>query len=244
MGAQPRLSQQRLLGKKLDSTLFLVVNRIYRILWIQDHRRRPEPLKIPVEFFTTRLLRRVRESIREYALEDPPNLDIDWECRVFRPIIATLDLTGIMDVCETDAEYILLLSTTLALGFELLLLAGNSKAARLRTFLARAFEEFFVEPDICVAVENVLEVEQGRLAKAFVNVQVVRAIQHARGLLPDNELCTAAWKKQLTSQKPECILDGALCKDGKGCMSRSLTSRRRMSSVEKRGLTKMHYSKS
>ena len=113
MGAQPYLSQQRLLGKKLDSTLFLVINRIYRVLWIQDHRCRPEPPKIPVKFFTTRLLRRVRESIRECALEDPPNLDIDWECRVLRPVIATLDLTGIMDVCETDAEYILLLSTTL-----------------------------------------------------------------------------------------------------------------------------------
>lgn len=218
MRTQPRLLQQRILGNNMDSTLFIVIRRIHRLLWMKHHRHSPKPPKSSIKSCTIRLISHVRENVHESTPESPPNLSIDWESRVFGPTIATLYLTDVVHICEADAQYKLLLSTLLAL----------------------AFEEYFVEPDIWVVVENMLRIEQKRLAKAGVNVKVLRATQCVRGLLPDIELCAAAWKMQLTSHKPRPRLEAVVYADGKDCISRPLASRRRMRGMATKESTDTH----
>lgn len=200
MHAQSRLLQPPLHAHTLDLTLFTVVSKIHDSLIVQSNRRSILSSKSHLMSFTARLLKRVRADIHESTLGIPLDSNISWEACVFRPIIATLDITYIWDVCIGDAEYILLLSTILALAFELLLLAGKSNAGRIRTFLTRAFNEYFAEPAICRTVGMTLETERRRLAEKFVDVGVLRTIQHVRGLLPDIDFCTAAWKTQMNSQ--------------------------------------------
>jgi hypothetical protein len=90
----------------------------------------------------------------------------------------------------------------LILAYELLMMASKSTAPKKRSFLARAFAEYFVEPEICCQIAKALEAERKRLAEGLAGMKVLRVIQDMGGLLPSIELCTVAWDMEGAQRRP------------------------------------------
>jgi hypothetical protein len=139
------------------------------------------------------------------AIHAPVSLEsVEWDTRVFKPIIATFDISEDLGVCVEDAEYIFLVTATLWLAYELLTACGKDKTPKIRTFLIFTFGDVFVEPEICSEVLEVLEAERKRLAEACATMRTLRAVSDVRMLIPDLEACTAAWDAsmiQITSRR-------------------------------------------
>jgi hypothetical protein len=60
-------------------------------------------------------------------------------------------------------------------------------------FVALVLDEYLVEREVCVAVDNMLEAESVRLEEGCADAVTLRAIEAARQLLPDHVSCVAAW---------------------------------------------------
>jgi hypothetical protein len=170
-----------------------ITNGIHRTLIEKSYPWIPDVCSSALVGFGERILERIEREVTLVLLEAGFDPRIDWNSRVFRPIIATFDIVEELGVCPEDSEYMLLLVTALLLAFELLLLTGRDKAKRTRTFLVRAFEDIFVEPEICRTVGDVLDIELSRLARMNADTKVLKAIQGVRVLLPAIATCTATW---------------------------------------------------
>ncbi|KAF1829025.1 hypothetical protein BDW02DRAFT_510938, partial [Decorospora gaudefroyi] len=159
----------------LDLNPVTIIVSLHKALKSTAYEPRSDPDPGALESLSSRLQKRVQSDIRAIARGSSLDPKIDWEASVFKPIIATFDLTEDLHVCKADAEYIFLLAVTLLLAYELLILSGKSKARRLRSFLARAFKEYFVEPEVCSRLSKVLGAERRRLAEGLADMKVVKA---------------------------------------------------------------------
>jgi hypothetical protein len=178
---------------KIAFSSMAITSGIHRTLIEKSYPWIPDVCSSALVGFGERILERIEREVTLVLLEAGFNPRIDWDSRVFGPIIATFDIVEELGVCPEDSEYMLLLVTALLLAFELLLLAGRDKAKRTRIFLVRAFEDIFVEPEICRTVGDVLDIERARLARMNADIKVLKAIQGVRVLLPAIATCTAAW---------------------------------------------------
>ncbi|KAG9189907.1 hypothetical protein G6011_06775 [Alternaria panax] len=172
-----------------------IVCGIHSALVEKSYPQRPNVRPSILEAFGERLRERVQREVAAVLLGNDLDPRTDWESRVFRPIIAAFDIFEELRVNRGDSEYIFLLVTTLLLAFELLLLAGRdyARAEKAHTFLAQTFQYIFVEPEICRKVVDVLGVERARLIRIDAGMDVLRAIQGVRMLIPDDTTCTATW---------------------------------------------------
>jgi hypothetical protein len=179
----------------LELCIFTIVSRIHSVLAVKSDEASFKVLESSLQYFTSMLLDQVKARILELNPEGYLDPMTDWDTQLLRPIVADFDLSETLGTWE-EAEYILLLSTVLMLAYELLLLAGKSKAPRMRSFLSLAFRDYFVEPKVFWAIEITLETERVRLAREGADMAVLRAIHSIRVLLPYIDLCTVAWEKR------------------------------------------------
>jgi hypothetical protein len=176
----------------LDLSPLAVVHSIYSALVAKSYHGVSSTHTTALDGFSDRLLKQVQREVRAVSRRSYLDNKIDWEVQVFKPIIATFEIQDDLGIYRGDAEYVFLLATVLMLAYELLLMASKSTAPKTRSFLARAFAEYFVEPEICCQVAEVLEAERKRLAEGLADMKVLRAVQDMGGLLPSTELYTAA----------------------------------------------------
>jgi hypothetical protein len=164
-----------------------------------------------LETFSDRLLRRIQSDMTD-AIQVPMTLDsIEWDTRIFKPLVATFEIHEELGVCVEDAEYIFLIMGTLWLAYELLTACGKDKSPKIRTFLTFTFGDVFVEPEICREVLEVLEAERKRLKEASADMRTLNAVAGIQMLIPDLEACTEAWDAsmiQITSSR--CVRNNSV----------------------------------
>ncbi|KAF1938326.1 hypothetical protein EJ02DRAFT_410613, partial [Clathrospora elynae] len=159
----------------LDLSPLAVVGSIHSALVIKSYQRRSKVDPSVLESLSNRLIRRVQSDVKNTTRKSLLKRPIDWEIKVFRPMIATFDIQEKLGICIGDTEYVFLLATILLLAYEILIDSGKAKAPITRSFLARAFHEYFSEPEICSRISEVLESERKRLAESLADIRVLRA---------------------------------------------------------------------
>jgi hypothetical protein len=187
---------------KLPFSPLAILEGIHSTLVEKSYSQKPNVDASILERFGRRIVERVQHELTAVISQDGLGPGTNWERRVFKPIIATFDIGENLGVCQEDAEYISLLVTALSLAFELLLLADRNTAGEIRTFLARSFDEFFVEPEICRIVDSMLDAEHDRLSRMPAEATILRAIQNLRNLLPDIHSVIIAWNASMLRRLP------------------------------------------
>jgi hypothetical protein len=171
-----------------------------------------------VKTTTSRLLSQIRWTINEVARTSGLTMPIDWESRVFEPIIALFDVPADLGTSPEDAEYALLVVTMIALAYELLLLPETNNLQPTYDFLTTGLGDYLCEPGVSSQISEFLDAERVRLTRSVADIKVIRAIQTLRTLLPDESVCGLKWKTSLPMDRSS--------KDGKISYVKSLGRRR------------------
>ena len=223
----------------LDLDPQLIINTIHSALLAKIHKHTPFKDFAALKSFGSRLSQRVKSDVHDLIADSDLGPRIDWEVAVSRPIIATFDILEDLGVPNEDAEYILLLAALLILAFELLLLTGNRRAGRIQGFLGRAFEKYLVEPEIVIAIYHSLEAKRLRLARKLADMEVLRAIQDMRILMPDIEQCGRVWRASIPSITTVKNFQRSVSEQIESCALLSKSSMHDNSSAERRRVSKL-----
>ncbi|KAF2877205.1 hypothetical protein BDV95DRAFT_601621 [Massariosphaeria phaeospora] len=128
------------------------------------------------------LLETVRRSVKT-AMRSADDEQPEWQEQVLDPIVETFDVhTGIVTQ-EEEADFILLLSTTVLLGYEILRQRAGNPSDGDEDFIIASLVEYFREAKARDYTAAAVEAEYKRVGKADLSLNNLNALWRLSGLI-------------------------------------------------------------